>query len=271
MYRDVFSKNVCLPVPVNLASLFVTYLHSHVHLVPSTIATYLSAVSFVHKLNQFEDPCANFVVQKLLHACYKQPNKKALCRLPITLPLLYKLLRALPHVEPVLSKQLMYKAMFLVAFHACCRVGEITKSGQAQHWLTMENISLTPASFTVAFTSFKHSKPGYTPKITVHSQQHEFCPVKALQGYLMSRGSQPGPLFCLADNLPISRQSFTKVLNQCVSFVGLDASKLTSHSFRIGRTTLGMEQGQTTEQLRLMGRWSSDAFRKYLKPSEMHL
>ncbi len=64
---------------------------------------------------------------------------------------------------------------------------------------------------------------------------------------------------------------FTKVLNQCVAFVGLDTSRLTSHSFRIGRTTLGLEQGQSTEQLRLMGRWTSDAFRKYLKPAEVHL
>ncbi len=75
----------------------------------------------------------------------------------------------------------------------------------------------------------------------------------------------------MADGLPITRHAFSKVLNQCVNFLGLNSAQLTSHSFRIGRATLGLEQGLSIEQIRLMGRWRSDAFRKYLKPIEVHV
>ncbi len=231
----------------------------------------MSAISFLHKINQMHDPCANFVVHKLQQACSKVSKVTPSGRLPITLPLLQKIISALTHVEPVLSRQILFKAMFLMAFHACCRVGELTKSGQAQHWLKYQDVSFAGNCVTVTFSSFKHSKPGHTPKITVHSSNNLFCPVQALKAYISIRGTHKGPLFCLADGLPITRHSFSKMLNMCVSFVGLNPTQLTSHSFRIGRATLGLEQGLSMEQIRLMGRWSSDAFRKYLKPAEVHL
>ncbi len=165
---SLFKHNVQLPVPVNLACLFVTYLHVHVQLGSSTIATYLSAISFLHKINQMYDPCDNFVVHKLQQACSKVANVTPTGRLPITLPLLHKIVAALSHVEPILSRQILFKSMFLLAFHTCCRVGELTKSGQAQHWLKYDDVSFANNCVTVTFSSFKHCKPGHTPKITVH-------------------------------------------------------------------------------------------------------
>ncbi len=271
MCRTIFNQNVTLPVPVNIVCLFVTYLHVYIQLGSATIATYLSAISFLHKINQMSDPCTNFVVHKLQQACAKRSSATSPGRLPITLPLLHKLLSALPLVQPILFRQILFKAMFLIAFHACCRVGELTKSGQAQHWLKLHDISFANQSVTVTSTSYKHCKPGYVPKITVHATGNQYCPVMALKAFLSIRGTQPGPLFCMSDNLPITRHMFCKVLNQCVSFLGLNSAQLTSHSFRIGRATLGLEQGLTIEQIRLMGRWHSDAFRKYLKPTEVHV
>ncbi len=267
----MFKDNITLPVPINIVCLFVTYLHVHIQLGSATIATYLSGISFLHKINQLYDPCDNFVVNKLQQACAKLSNVTVPVRLPITLPLLHKIVSALVHVETVHSNQLLYKAMFLIAFHACCRVGELTKSGNAQHWLNYRDVSFTGTSVTITFSSFKHSRPGYTPKITLHASDHVHCPVSALIDYITVRGTRSGPLFCLADGLPITRRNFSKVLDQCVRFIGLNPTQLTSHSFRIGRATLGLEQGLTIEQIRLMGRWRSDAFRKYLRPAEVHL
>ncbi len=65
MCKVLFHKNV-LPVSKNLVCLFVSYLYVHQLLVPSTIATYLSAVSVVHKCNKMENPCAKLVVKNCL-------------------------------------------------------------------------------------------------------------------------------------------------------------------------------------------------------------
>ncbi len=239
---------------------------------PSTIATYLSAISFVHKMNNYPDPCDNFVVHKMLAGVSKLSSTDKQTRLPITLPILHKLLHAIEVLEPVIYKQLLYKSMFLFAFHACCRVGELTKSGSAQHWLEYHNIVLEHDSFTVNFTSYKHKKPGHCPKIIVHAQNSQFCPVRALKAYLTYRGHFPGPLFCLSDYQPINRSQFTNILNNCLAFLDLHNSRLTSHSFRIGRATLGLEQGMTLEQLLMLGRWKSiSALTKYLKPDSFHV
>ena len=47
-------------------------------------------------------------------------------RLPITLPVLKQLLDALPFVTYSFDQQQLFSAMFLLAFHAFLRIGEIT-------------------------------------------------------------------------------------------------------------------------------------------------
>ncbi len=37
------------------------------------------------------------------------------------------------------------------------------------------------------------------------------------------------------------------------------------HSFRIGAATFAAERGFSDAQIRSMGRWQSDAFRKYIR------
>ncbi len=272
MCQCVFGWVLNLPVPINFVCYFVTYMYVHLHLAPSTIATYLSAISFLHKINNHCDPCENFAVHKLLVGVSKLHTTHKQTRLPITLPILHKLVCALPSLEPVSYKMSMYRAMFLFAFHACCRVGEITKSGSAQHWLLLKNIVFSTDSFNVTFTSYKHHVPGHTPTIRVHAQNNNFCPVHALKAYLYYRGNLPGPLFCLSDGQPIPRSHFANMLNQCLRFAGLYSPQLTSHSFRVGRATMALEQGMTLQQLLLLGRWKSmSALTKYLKPDLLHV
>jgi hypothetical protein len=47
-------------------------------------------------------------------------------RRPITLPVLKQLLDALPFVTYSFDQQQLFSAMFLLAFHAFLRIGEIT-------------------------------------------------------------------------------------------------------------------------------------------------
>ena len=194
-----------------------------------------------------------------------------LCRLPITLHILHKILDVLHNVEASGYKRLLFRAMFSIAFHACCRVGELTKSGKAEHWLTISDVKFGKGSLVITFRTYKHSVPGYTPSVTLRANNSFYCPVQALAQFLHVRGVQAGPLFCLSDNKPIPRSTFANVLNLCLRFLKLDVSRLTSHSFRIGRATLALEQGMTVEQIRMLGRWKGDAFQKYLRPQTIQL
>ena len=64
-------------------------------------------------------------------------------RLPITPTILKSLLQGLEHTTSSFFTKLLLRAMFLVAFCAFLRVGEITKiSGTTQHYILFGNVVL---------------------------------------------------------------------------------------------------------------------------------
>lgn len=91
---------------------------------PSTILSNISAISFVHKILDFADPTTSFIVNKLIKGCQKLGKSKDTQR-PITLEILQKLVLAMENCIPALSHRVLLKAVFLLAFNAFLRLGEI--------------------------------------------------------------------------------------------------------------------------------------------------
>ena len=103
-----------LPLPYTKVALFISYLSAK-QLAPSTITSYLSALSYVHKLMGRPDPTKSFLIQKLLTALSRQ--RAADVRLPITRPVLHELLRSLRQTNSSAFQRCLYSAMFLLAFY----------------------------------------------------------------------------------------------------------------------------------------------------------
>jgi hypothetical protein len=77
----------------------------------------------------------------------------------------------------------MYKSMFLLAFNAFLRIGEITvaATNATDHCLKLSSIDEIRTGFVISFNSLKHSTPGVVEKILVQKQhKHGFCPVTQL-------------------------------------------------------------------------------------------
>ena len=81
------SENPILPLVPNCIPLFISYL-SFRKMAYSTINSYLSAISYVHKLKGLRDPTKSFLIQKLLTALSRQ--RAADIRLPVTKPVLHQ-------------------------------------------------------------------------------------------------------------------------------------------------------------------------------------
>ena len=159
--------------------------------------------------------------------------------------------------------------MFLLSFHAFLRVGEITSSGRSNpnpNLLQRSQVCICPNTYVVsiAFLRYKHSKSLIPFKLAISPSKSGPLLAKRLAAYLSIRGSLPGPLFMM-NNGPVSNYYFTSQLKRCIQIAGLDSSQFKSHSFRIGAATTSILSGATQEQLRQMGRWNSDAFRKYIR------
>ncbi|KAI8484564.1 hypothetical protein Bbelb_376710 [Branchiostoma belcheri] len=268
---DVLGEDLATPpVSTNLLAQFIGFLHNE-GFAPPTISSKLSAISFVHKLLELPDPAQSFFIQKLLHATRKShpPDN----RRPITPSILKSLIDSLPEVyAPAYDRQL-YKAMFLFTFYSLARVGEVTVTGSAHHTLQLSDVNLQGTShqtvppLLITFRTYKHSstKRPVTVSIVPHPGS-SYCPVANLKSYLSLRGECAGCLFLLSDGRPVSSDHFSNTLRKCLERAHLDPQAYTAHSFRIGAATHAASSGASDAQLRALGRWSSDAFKSYIRP-----
>ena len=267
--------NPSLPLGPNCIPLFISYL-SFRKLAFSTITSYLAAISYVHKLRGFPDPTKSFLIQKLLTALSRQ--RSADVRLPVTRPVLHELIRSLSFTNSSAFQRSLFAAMFIVAFYGLFRIGELaTKSTHlASSVVQFSNLTFLSRngvkhSAKITISTYKHNANNRPFDILLAREDSQpFCPVTGLLQYCKLRGDRPGPLFCHADNSPLSVHQFNSELQRCLTYCGLDTSRYKSHSFRIGGACHAADNGYSDAQIRALGRWKSDAFKVYLRSAVLH-
>ena len=189
-------------------------------------------------------------------------------RLPITLPILRRITDALDHCSLTVYQKAMYKSMFLLAFSAFLRVGELSVSNNnTANVLKLDNVmrSHDTGGLKLVFQNFKHSQ-GRQACIDIERQDNVHCPVQSLLNYLEKRAAFKSVfLYCWSNGKPVSRRTFSQILKSTLMHVGLNPTIYTAHSFRIGAACHAVSRGYSDAQIREMGRWQSDAFKKYIR------
>lgn len=99
--------------------------------------------------------------------------------------------------------------------------------------------------------------------------QFQICPYILLLSYLKLRGRAAGSLFIFPGGKDVSRHFFTEKLKMGLIFCGLDIARYKSHSFRIGGASYYASLGFSDVQIQYMGRWNSEAFKKYIRSVSM--
>ena len=259
----------CLPASQASLALFISHLVSPPHnSAPATVASAISAIAFYHKIHAMEDPSASFLIRKILKGLSKTSSLLD-SRIPITPPILDKLLAAIPSVHPSRYNQALFSAMFGTMFGAFLCISEVTSS---PHNIGYQQVVLTSDSASITFYSYKH-----------HDGQHPFtlvlpatpgsqgCPVRLLSQYIRMRGTRQGPLFCDIGGSPVPPSTLRDTIATAKIFAGLQRQNITSHSFRIGAATYAATKGYSSAQIQAMGRWKSAAFTNYIRISSIQL
>lgn len=91
------------------------------------------------------------------------------------------------------------------------------------------------------------------------------CPVKNMHNYLQVRPYIDGQLFCHFDGTPLTSYQFSALLKRALNVLGIDNSQYKSHSFRIGMATTFALEGASKEQIKELGRWSSESYLRYIR------
>ena len=248
------SVDFSLPVSPTILALSVAFLYDRQY-APSTVYTYVSALGYSHKLYGFPDPSKAFFIVQMLK-CYGKVGLRLDSRLPLTLPILHRLIQAAAFVTNTPEHATLFKAMCSLAFYAFLRVGEMTLVSSNKSNLPLQLDQLTKlvdsnnhvVAYKLSFRNYKHSYNRPTFSLTI-SRQSKFCPVNTMLEYLEIRGHQSGPLFLTTEGQAVSRELFVNFLSRALVHCNLDPSRYKGHSFRIGAASHAAEQG-FTDQIR---------------------
>ena len=251
-------------LPATLA-LFVAHLFNSRY-ASSTVNTYVSVPGYFHRLTGLRDPTKN---QK----GYGKIGCKLDSRLPITLPILVRIMQGLDIFCVSQYELFMFKATCAMSFFAFLRIGEITVSKRDcvnGNLLQLDQVSREHSgkgnvvSLIITFPSYKHNYNQNLFPIALN-RQPKACPVQAFLDYVSVRGTVHGPLFINHDGYPVLRSEFSKMLGSVIRLCSLlDPTRYKGHSFRIGAATYAAQSVSNTK-IRHLGRRKTDAFKKYIR------
>ena len=216
IFNKVFpGVTINLPFSPPILALFISHLFDR-NYAASTVSTYISALGYFHKLHGHADPSKNFIISKMMKG-YSKIDTRLDSRLPITLPLLHRLVLSASNLSDSKDNIALFQAMCLFAFHTFSRIGDITYSPsnhniQFDQLSKIVNVKDEVISFRLTFYDFKHSY-NQRPFTLSILPSNVCCLVQFLLAYLRLRGNSTGPLFRMADLSPVLRSYFSDTLS----------------------------------------------------------
>ena len=102
----------------------------------------------------------------------------------------------------------------------------------------------------------------------------DICPVRALEELWDAKNGDPENEAMFSSTslgVEFSYQRFTTILRTCLKKAGYDDTKYRSHSFRIGAATVARGLGFSSDDIKILGRWKSEAWKVYSRPCIEHV
>ena len=213
-------------------------------------------------------PQLQYVVKGVRRNLAGRPRRT---RLPIT-PELLSLLRSSWEHMRVRADATMLWAAATLAFFDFLRMGEVgIPSGSGfDPWLHLAygdvrvDSVVDPSWLAVTIKQSKTDPLGKGVTLSIGATGSALCPVAAMLGYMVERGSAPGPLFLFHDRRPLTRDRFVACMRSALAEAGIDSSLYAGHSFRIGVATTAAMRGLQGSLIKTLGRWESSAYALYI-------
>lgn len=264
-FLSSFNYSSNLPIDEHMIGIYITHLWRS-NLKPSTIRTYMSAISYFHKINGKNDPTNSYFVKQILKGANRCNINSSKRLKPFSKTIMEQVLPVIDTLYESRYEQCLYKSLISLSYYACLRAGEAVISNSQTHTLHIDNVTIdSKNSINLKFRSYKHCISP-TTKFIIHSLPDNItCPVKNLSNYLELRSDSLGPLFIFNDCTPVTRLHYSELIKNVTHFIGLNPSRYNTHSVRIGRATDLALSGVSHEIIKQTGRWSSSAYINYIR------
>ena len=243
----------------------------------STIKCYLSAIRQLHIAQGLGDPGIGSMakleqVVRGIKSNQAKHGKQKSPRLPITPEILLRIKGVWERESPARDKAMLWAAASL-CFFGFLRSGEVCipaeKAFDEGAHLSMKDVQVdnlaNPQTMQVKIKASKTDPFRQGVLVYVGRTNKPLCPVSALLAYMVMRGKGPGPLFIFQDGKPLSRPRFVTEIKRALSAAGIDPKPYSGHSFRIGAAMTAANQGVEDSTIKMLGRWKSSAYQRYIK------
>ncbi|CAG2232425.1 unnamed protein product [Mytilus edulis] len=262
---------------------FIAHCFKVLKLKHTTIKIYLCGIRHAYLKsgyhNPLETPHGEFLprLTLILKSVKRIQGSQTRTRLPITFPILQEI--CLRIRKGVFGKYIdcLIETTCIVAFFAFLRCGEFTVTNVDKFDpLTSLCISDIILKTDYAILRLKESKTDPFRKgidIKLFKIDNSICPFLALKRFLSIRHSEFGigfpsdPLFITVNREALTRQFFLVKLKNILELCGYDPNLYNGHSFRSGAATSAGKARVEDHMIKVLGRWKSDSYCRYIKIS----
>ena len=234
---------------------------------PATAKSYLNALRSFHLESGFctvvfDDPRIDLVIRGGKRV-YGEGIKRL--RFPLTASILLRIVNQIRLDEEGIN----VKSALCVAFAAFLRSGEFTWDvWSEQHHkshLSRKHVSFNTNSITLTLPTSKTDP--YQKGATIHltSSSSPLCPVAALTQLFNTYPCSPfQPLFTRPHGQPFTKQFLLLKIRELLLRAGIPTVGFSGHSIRKGAAVTAAANGISRADIKLLGRWKSDAVDIYI-------
>lgn len=239
-----------------------------------TLKVYLAGVQYQSFLQGFDQtmlsmPRLHYTLRGIRR---EQGNRFARPRrIPVTVAQLHTILHRIQFLRFTDVQKKMFLAAASLAFFGMLRSSEYTCTTQTS-FHNNSDLAVHDVWFSnnhqVMFIRIKASKTDPFRAgcvIRVGATGTSVCPIALMDQYLSVRPVGPGPLFWHSHQRYLTRNDMVVLLRSVFPTL----SNVNTHSFRIGGASSAASAGISDSNIQILGRWTSDAYRRYLHFSDL--
>jgi hypothetical protein len=237
------------------------------HISPRSVRTYLSGL--VTQLQPFfpdvREARHSRLVKRTLEGCLKLKSKPTNRKQALSLD---DVSRILTHYrDTCIHDNLLFVALFLTAFFALHRLGELVfpDDSSIRDWrkiIRRSSVTLHPDRYGFTLPAHKADREFEGSRVVVWGEQFGYPTLPHFLSYLSSRDAKfplASPLWLTSAGLVPTRAFF---ISRMKSFF---PPEIAGQSLRAGGATMLAIKGTAPYLIQAAGRWSSEAFRIYVR------
>lgn len=278
-FENYLGKRFTFPYKTENILEYIGWCHSVQKLKPSTVKSYISSLTTIHKLNDADTKSLNAALTKTaikgienlsLYDNMVSPTRKVMT---------FELLKLAGHEIAkkdwsLDSKQVIWTCT-VIAFFGSLRLGEILCKNENvynsnENLLWKDVIFREDGSILLRIKIAKNKKVQGEFIDLFEFPDHRFCPVKILKKLksLKSKIDQSVPVFMFESGKLLTPTAYNKILPDLLfPYLGHSAKEYSGHSLRAGIPSILASNPDLASdcELKKWGRWQSDSYLLYCR------